>query len=258
MFRRSMRLMLAACWLVGALWADDHFVGEWKLNPSKSKLTDKMKVEKVSDNKYVFNFGGDPETIVLDGTDQPGIAGTTLAVTVVAPDQWKVVRKKDGHMLITANWKLSPNGGTLTDNFNEISPNGSASTVDYVYKRKGEGSGFAGKWVSTSEQLNFSYVLHIKSFDADGLSIDDPSSQLTRNIKFDGKDYPNEGANAAILAASSIRKVDERTLELTDKGANGKVYGVLEMKLSPDFKTLTMTPRAAQGDDTNVFVFERQ
>jgi hypothetical protein len=89
-----------------------------------------MKVESVAGNKYAFDFGsGRPETIAADGTDQPGGGGTTLSVTIEGPDSWKVVRKKDGRILITANWKLSKDGNTLTDDFTSIGANGSSSTV---------------------------------------------------------------------------------------------------------------------------------
>jgi len=261
MLNRTFRLLLVFGLVTGALWAAENpFVGDWKLNPSKSKMTDKMKVERISANKYAFDFGGDgsAETIVIDGTDQPGISGTTLSVTNEGPDAWKVVRKKDGRLLITANWKLSNDGHTLTDNFNAISPNGSASTVDYVYQRKGGESGFAGTWVSTSEAVNFSYVLQIRLYEGDGLSIIDSSSNLTRNMKLDGKDYPNTGENAAIVATSSLRRLDEHTLELSDKGSNGKAYGTRQIKLSSDLKTLTMTMHTTGGDEPNIFVFERQ
>jgi hypothetical protein len=244
----------------GASWAANNpFVGDWKLDPSRSKLTDVMKVDRLSSNKYTFDFGVDsPETIVIDGTDQSGTAGTTLSVSVARPDAWKVVRKKDGRMLLTANWKLSKDGNVLTDTFNAISPNGSTSTVDYVYQRKGEGSGFAGTWVSTSEVVNFVYVLQIRPYEEDGLSIINSSSQLTRNMKQDGKDYPNIGANAAVVAASSVRRLDERTLELTDKKSNGKVYDTQQIKLSSDLKALTMTIHTAGRDEPNILVFERQ
>jgi len=260
MLNPTFQWLLVAGLVTGTLWAaDDPFIGKWKLNPSKSKMTDIMKVESVGANKYTFDFSGDsPETIMLDGTDQPGISGTTLSVSVERPDAWKVVRKKDGRMLITGNWKLSKDGNTLTDNYNEISPNGSVSTVDYVYQRKGGGSGFAGTWVSTSVAVNFVYVLEIRPYQEDGLSIIDSSSQLTKNMKLDGKDYPNVGPNAAIVAASSVRRLDERTLELTDKKSNGKVYDTQQITLSSDLKTLTMTMHAAGRDEPNIFVFERQ
>jgi hypothetical protein len=259
MLKRVFQLLVVVGLVTGTLWAADNpFIGDWKLNPSKSKMRDVMKVESLGGNKYAFDFGGDPETIVIDGTDQPGISGTTLAVSVEGPDAWKVVRKKDGRILITGNWKLSKDGNTLNDNYNETSPDGSVSTVDYVYQRKGGESGFVGTWVSTSVAVNFVYVLQIRPYQEDGLSIIDSSSQLTRNLKLDGKDYPNTGANAAIITASSLRRLDENTLELTDKKSNGKVYSDQQVNLSSDLKTLTMIPRTSGRDEPNILVFERQ
>jgi len=256
MFKRASRLLLVACLSTGATWAADNpLIGDWKLNPSRSKMTDVMKVESLGANKYTFDFGGTGETIVVDGTDQPGVDGTTLSVSPEGTHAWKVVRKKGGAMLITANWKLSEDGNTLTDNFTAVSPDGKRSTVDYVYKRTAGGPGFAGKWVSTSEAVNFAYVLEIRAYGDDGVSIIDSTSQLTRNMKLDGKDYPNQGANATIVATSALRRVDEHTLELTDKGSSGKVYGTRHLELSSDLKTLTMT---SGKSEPNVLVFERQ
>src|SRR2546427_6673889 len=235
MLNRSPRLLLVACLVTSTLWAaNDPFVGDWKLNPSKSKLTDEMKVEKIGANKYAFDLegDGDAETIVIDGTDQPGTGGTTLSVAAQGSDAWRVVRKKEGRMLLTANWKLSKDGNTLTDEFSEIAPNGSASTVNYVYKRTAGGPGFPGTWVSTSEAVNFGFVIQIRQYEEDGLSIINSTSPLTRDMKFDGKDYPNVGPNAAIVAASSVRRLDEHTLELTDKRSNGKVFDTQQIKLS--------------------------
>ena len=244
----------------GVAWAaDSPFVGDWKLDPSRSKLTDVMKVERLSPNKYAFNFGvGSSEAIVIDGTDQPGISGTTLSVSAERPDAWKVIRRKDGRTLLTANWELSKDGNMLTDNFNEIAPDGVSSTVDYVYHRKGRGSGFAGTWVSTSEVVKFSYVLQIRPYEEDGLSIANSSSQLTRKMKLDGKDYPNIGPNAAVLAASSVRRLDEHTLELTDKRTNGNVYDTQRVELSSDRNALTLTIHTVGRDEPNILVFERQ
>jgi hypothetical protein len=239
--------------------ANNPFVGNWKLDPTRSKLTDVMKVQRLDSNKYTFDFGVDsPETIVIDGSDQPGFSGTTLSVSDERPGVWKVVRKKDGRMLITATWKLSKDGNTLTDNFNQISPDGATSTVDYVYQRKGRGSGFAGAWVSTSAVVDFVYVLQIRPYGEDGLSIINSFSHLTKNMKQDGKDYPNMGANAAVVAASSLRRLDEHTLELTDKKSDGKIYDTQQIKLSSDLKALTISIHAAGRDESNVFVFERQ
>jgi len=257
MRKRSLQLLIIFV-LTGAWAADNRFIGDWKLDPSKSKLTDRMKIAAVGENKYAFDFEGDVETIVIDGTDQPGIGGTTLSVTAEGPDAWKVVRKRDGKVVITGNWKLSPDGNTLTDDFTGVGPDGSASNVNYKYQRKEGGPGFAGTWVSASANINFVYVLRFRPYQGDGLSIIDSTSQLTRNMKLDGKDYPNTGQNAAIIAASSLRRLDEHTLELTDKRDNGKILATQKIQLSSDGKTLTMTPRDPGGDESSVLVFERQ
>jgi hypothetical protein len=140
MLKHTFQLLLVARLVTATLWAaTDPFIGDWKLNPSKSKLIDLMKVESLGGNKYVFNFGGGPESIVVNGTDQNGVYGTMLSVTVEGHDTWKVVRKKDGRMLLTATWKLSQDGNTLTDNHTEFGPNGSPSTANYLYKRTAAG-----------------------------------------------------------------------------------------------------------------------
>ena len=256
MLNRIFKLTLVACLGSGTLWAaNDPFVGDWKLNPSRSKLTDVMKVASAGANKYAFNFGGGPETIVVDGTDQPGGFGTTLSVAAEGPDAWKVIRKKDGRMLISATWNLSQDGSTLTDHYTGFNPDGSTSKLDYVYKRKAEGSGFEGEWVSTSETVNAVVVMQIRPYEEDGLSFINPQS--TRNVKLDGKDYPDSGPNAPPGATSSLRRVNERTLEKTYK-VNGKLLNTQQLELSADSNTLTTTTRIEGESETKITVFERQ
>ena len=256
MLKHTFQLLLVACLMAGTSpAATDSFVGDWKLNPSKSKLTDVMKVENLGSGKYAFDFGGGAESIVVNGTDQNGAYGTVLSVTVEGPDTWKVVRKKDGRMLLTARWRLSQDGNTLTDHYTEFAPNGSQSTVKYLYQRTAAGASFAGTWESTIP-ISSAFVLHIQPYEGNGLSFI-RSPQDTRNLKFDGKDYPLEGGGAAQGATSSARRVDERTLEIIDK-LNGKVIRTERRELSPDLKTLTRTVRPVGQREPNIFVFERQ
>ena len=246
MFKRSLQLLLFACLVIAASWAaDDPFVGDWKLNPARSNLSTKMKVESLGANKYAFDLGGNGnvETIVVDGTDQPGQNGTILSVTVEGPNAWKVVRKKGGRILLTANWSLSKDGNTLTDHLTGFDAKGSPEPMNYVFQRKGGGTGFVGTWVSTSETLNFVLVLQVRPYEGNGLSIIDTSTGNARKVKFDGKDY---------------RRVDEHTLDFTDKKANGEIADTQQLQLSSDLKTLIMTTRVNGQSDPQVLVFERQ
>lgn len=270
----SRRIVYALGLLLGvvstAVAADNNagFVGKWKLNPSRSKLIDIMKVESAGGNKYAFDFGsGKPETIVADGSDQPGADGTTFSVKVEAPNKWTVVRKQDGHTVITASWDLSPDGNTLTDHFTAIQPDGNKFSVDYTYKRtsgkRTSGkrtagtAGFAGTWESDSQQINSVIEIQIQPFEGDGLSITNAAAQATRNVKFDGKEYPASGAGMPKGFTASGHRVDTRNLELTDK-VNGEIVDKQQVELSSDLKTLTISVRTPNQSKPNILVFERE
>jgi hypothetical protein len=256
--KRIFEMLPALCLATGMAWAaESPFIGEWKLDSSKSRMPDEMKVQSKGGNKYAFDFGGGAETIVVDGGDQPGYGGTLLSVKAEAPDTWIVERKKDGRSQLKATWKLSKDGSTLTDYYREFESDGSTVSMDYVYQRTGGGSGFAADWQSIKETMNSPFLMQVKEFQGDGLSFITRLDQRTKNLKFDGKDYPDEGPNADRGATSSTRRVDERTLAITDK-ADGKVRDTQEIALSADLKTLTITVHIAGRDKPNVMVFERK
>ncbi len=257
--KRAFQLLLAATLCSCTLRAADNpFEGKWKLNPSKSVLTDQMKVEAAGPNKYVLNFSGDNrETVVADGTDQPCLFGTTCSITVLAPDTWKMSRKTDGHLTISAIWKLSTDGNTLTDDFTGYRADGSTSNLLYVYKRTAGTSGFAGTWESTSEQVSSAYEIEIQGFEGDGLSFLNPSQKMTTNMKFDGKDYPTQGPNMPAGATMSGRRLNDRSVEVSQK-IDGKVLYTQQVEVSSDGKSLTMTIHIPGRNKPDIQVFERE
>jgi hypothetical protein len=252
-------LLAIASMAVGAAWAaENSFIGQWKLNSAMSRMPDEMKVESKGANTYSFDFGGGVgESIVVDGTDQPGRGGTTLSVKADAPDTWIVERKKDGRLLIRATWKLSNDSSTLTDYYRQFESDGSTTSMDYVYQRSGAGSGFAADWQSIKETMNSPFVLEVKEYEGDGLSLNDPVLHETKNAKLDGKDYPVGSANQPSARSVSLQRVDEHTLEMTEK-RSGKVIDTREIKVSPDGKRLTMTIHATGRSNPDVMVFERE
>jgi hypothetical protein len=257
MVKRTFQFVLLACLATTSLWAEvDSFVGDWKLNPSKSTLIDRMKVASLGANKYTFDFGAGPEAVVLDGSDQPGVYGTMLSVTAAAPDNWKVVRKKDGRTQLTAIWKISQDANTLTDNYTEFGPNGEPSTTNYVYKRTAAGKGFAGTWESPTP-IDSAYTLQIRPSGKTGLSLTNSLEKTTRDVQWDGKDYPRVGPDIAEGSTISARWVSERVLEITDR-VKGTITQTERMEFSSDLKTLTRTVHPAGQQEPNIFVFERQ
>lgn len=241
----------------GAPAPNNPFVGEWKLLPSQSRMPDEMKVRRASGDTYAFDFGGGVETIVVDGSVQPGVGGTLLSVRPEAPDTWIVKRKQGNRVLLEARWKLSSDQRTLTDHFREFEADGSTQSVDYVYQRTGRGSGFAADWRSIKETINSPYLLEVKAYRGDGLTIVDPVERRTKNLKLDGKQHPPDPRpNSGRPMSSSLRRVAERALRVTD--TYDRMLTVTEdLALSPDLKILTMTVHITGRELPDVLVFER-
>jgi hypothetical protein len=256
----TLQLLIAICLVTGnSRAADDPFTGKWKLDSSRSQFpADTMKVEPGGANKYTFIFS-EPytETVAVDGTDQPGIPGTTLSVTERGPHVWKVVRKRNGRPIVTAIWTLLDDGGTLHDSFTGYRPDGSPFTVDYLYLRKAGGSGFAGTWQSTSQVFVSPYEIQIQPYHGDGLSVVDPVAGINKDLNLDGKDYPNSGPNATPTMLSSGHRISNRQLELTDK-LKGKVQSTDDFELSPDLQTLTETQHLPDQGKPVILVFKRE
>jgi hypothetical protein len=254
-----MLLCVGAAPLSGA--ADETFVGKWKLNLSKSKLADQMTIAPAGANRYTLTFAGigDTETLVADGTDQAGILGSTISITVEALGNWKIVRKQGDRTLLTANWKLSDDGKTLTDTFLGNQPDGSTSRIDLVYKRaegSASNSGIPGTWETTQEKADSAYEMEIRAYEGDGLSFSISGGGPASYVKFDGKEYPPAGGDPTGVPATSARRLGDRSIELTKK-LKGKIVEIREITISPDLKALTMTRHLVDQRIPNILVFDR-
>jgi len=225
--KRALLMLFVAISLAPASRAaDSPFVGKWKLNPDKSKLADQMTIASAGEKKVTLTFAGagETETLVADGTDQPGVSGTTASITMVGPGDWKFVRKRNGQVVITALWKLSADGKSLTDTFVSYQPDGSTSRIDLVYQRAAGSestSGIPGTWETTDEKVDSVYEVELHPYEGNGLSLM-VSGSPAAELRLDGKEYPSTGPSAAPGATTLSRRIDARTIELTSK-LKGKI-----------------------------------
>jgi hypothetical protein len=263
MIRATVRLLCFAC-LTAVTYgaANEPLVGKWKLNISKSKLADQMTIAPAGANRYTLTFAGagETETLVADGTDQPGIQGSTISITVEGPRNWKIVRKSGGRTMLTAMWKLSEDGKSLTDTFISNQPDGSTSRIELAYKRADESassSGIPGTWETTEEKPESAYEIEIRPYEGDGLSFINPGGAPPTNVKFDGKDYPSSGSGPAAGSATSARRLGDHSIELTKK-LKGRIVGTREITVSPDRKTLTITMHILDQRLPSILVFDRE
>lgn len=259
MFVRSIQSVVLGCLFVAGLRAaDDPFVGKWKLNQEKSKMTgEQMKIDDLGGNKYKFTFGETSDTVIADGTDQPVHYGQTMSLSKEGPNSWKMVNKKDGKVVSSMTAILSADENTQTVKGTNTKPDGTSSDFENVVKRVGSGSGFAGTWESTDVKFSSPDVWQIESYDGNGLILNTPAYQDTLSMKFDGKDYTEKGPRVAPGSTSSGKRVDAHTLEVTDK-IMGKVMDHTTFQVSPDGNTLTLTIRETGQPNALTIVYDKQ
>ena len=242
MLRRICYSMMLACLIASTLWAsDDPFCGKWKLNQAKSKISgEQMKIKDLGGNKYSITFGNVTDTILADGSDQPVHFGRTTSIEPQGADTWKMVIKKDGKVVSSMTHTLSADGKTQTIKGTDMKPDGSTSDFSVDLKRVGSGSGWAGTWESTDVKITSPSEWEISPYESDGLTFNSPAYQDTLSMKFDGKDYEEKGPTVAPGSTSSGKRVNARTLDVTDK-VKGQVMDRTMYEVSPDGKTLTLT-----------------
>src|SRR4051794_21414968 len=219
MITRIRSAFALACLISGiSLAADDPFCGKWKLNFAKSKLSgQQMKIEDVGDNKLRFSQGTMSDTIVVDGTDQPLERGGTMALTKMGPNAMRMVIKVDGKIASSMIHSLSDDGQIQTVEGTSTRPDGSTSDFKVVTKRVGGGEGWPGTWESTKLQISSPDEWEISPYGHDGLTFYTPASKDTLSMNFDGKDYTETGPRVPPGSTSSGKRVDQRTLEITQK-----------------------------------------
>src|ERR1700751_2264338 len=256
--KRFYSSLALACLLAGTLWAtDDPFCGKWKLNMEKSQFAgEQIKIQDLGGNKYKWMVGDRSDTITFDGTDQPVHFGRTLSMTPDGTDNWTMVIKKDGRVLSSMTHTLSDGGKKQTIKGTESKPDGTTSDFDAAWKKVSGGSGLAGTWEETDVKFTSPDDWEIKPAQGGGLAFNTAAYPDPLSMKIDGKDYEEKGPNVAPGSASSGKRVDAHTLEVTDK-VKGEVMDHTKFQVSQDGKTLMLTIRETGQPNALTIVYDK-
>lgn len=238
-----------------ALYADDPFVGKWKVDPSRSDIAGSVdSVTAVGPNTWKFAFGNFSWTVKADGSQQPTPFGTT-AMKVVSPTTWQFTNTTNGKPSGAETWVLASDGKSMTRTFTSPGKNGEPISGEVQLKRISGTSGFEGTWESTAVEMTFTEVDLSPNGD-DGISLLLPEDGTKYSLKFDGKEYPEEGPRIPPGLTVSARRTGERTVAVTTR-LNGKILETEEWEVSPDGKTYTYTEHDVGADKPVVIILHR-
>ncbi|EIL93084.1 hypothetical protein UU9_00010 [Rhodanobacter fulvus Jip2] len=221
------------------LMAASAFDGTWKIDVSKVHGSGAAEVITLKDGMYTCNCAP-PIRVTSDGTDQP-ISGRrdmdTMAVKIVDDHTVEQTAKKDGKVVYTRTYTVSPDGKTAA--FVAESDRGKHATFHGTLTRVGSGApgsnALAGSWqIAGYQSVSESKLTSTYKVDGDTVSMSDGEGE-SYTAKLGGNPVEIKGDPDHHTIAV---KMVGNTLQETDY-THGKVNSISKMTVSSDGKQMT-------------------
>jgi hypothetical protein len=236
-------------------FGDSPFNGTWKADLDKNKSTPKAEVFELLDGVYECRSCSPPERIRADGKDYP-IAGSpiydTLSVTVIDGHAVSEVLKKAGKIIAEVRSTVSADGLTQVVDQKVSLPGAEPMEVKDTLVQVAPGSpgahAISGTWQKTKTEGSDS--VDLTTFKISQNRIDRTDSQgSSYSARLDGSEAFYKGH--PLIATVSVRLIDGRTLEQTDK-KDGRIVMIERWRIDADGTTMH-----ARFDNTKGSVFEQ-
>lgn len=232
--------------------------GTWKLNVSKSEAYGRYSTIAIAPNGVVtltneafsFNFRCNNEEF------QNGAARST-ACTALNARQWKLTNRTNGKDTGTAIWDISPDSRTLTIRPNTFQGDGTQSSSELIYARRGGTKGFAGRWQQITPLRSRPNVLDV-ALNGQRLHLAYPEIGQYSDSPLDGSIVPVHGPLVQPGASISVRAISPREF-YTEQIVSGRVIRKGSMDIGEDGRTLlaeSWTP--ANPDEKDRLVYDKQ
>jgi len=222
--------------------AQTAFDGTWKIDMNKVEFSKKPDVYLLQNDMYECKTCVPPIKIKADGQDQAVMGHPyfdTMAIKVISDHAIEETDKKNGKTVATSKATVSPDGDTITFEFNDSSNTNAAPVTgkgEATRVAKGpEGSNaISGSWRTAKfETLSENAITWTYKVSGDELTMTNPTGQ-SYTARLDGTVAPYKGDPGT--DGVSVRMSGKDTLEETDKRGD-KVINVWKMTLGPDGKT---------------------
>jgi hypothetical protein len=239
-----------------SLYAQNPFVGKWKIDEASSHIAGTSdSVTATGPNAWKFQYGAFSWTVKADGTDQPTAFGNTASLKVVNPSTWEFINKSNGITISTETWALAADGKSMTRTFTSKDEGGKPTSGVSTMKRTAGTSGFEGTWESTKVELPFTEI-DIAANGDDGVTLHVPADGTHYSLKFDGKEYPEEGPRLPSGMTVSGVKTGALSVKIHTK-QNGNTFDTEDWEISADGLTFTYKEQDEGVDKPVVVVLRR-
>lgn len=243
--------------------AQSPFDGTWVAKLDSVQLPKTPEIYLLRNGTYECESCVPKIKVKADGKDYH-VAGSpyfsTAAVQVIDSKDVQITEKKSEKVVYEETDSVSPDGNTLTQKIVDTSaPNGEPVTGEETFQRIGQGPAGAdpisGSWQATAvKSISENGVTVTYESTADGLKASTPSGE-GYFAKFDGKEYPVQGAPAHNMVC--LKRVNKNTIVETDK-LGGRVHYMVRMTVLPDGKTMRVTETDMERGTTTVYLMAKK
>lgn len=255
--------MFLICCSFPAALLQAQFAGTWKLDVSTAQFPQQLFKWELSGGTYRCLHSDPPFSVPADGAEhlvKGHPAYDSVGVRVIDDRTVEVFRKKTGKLYLDENFKVAPDGMTMTDSFalyNDSSEKPALATA--LLRRVGNAiSGphpMSGSWIQEGARDVSENALLATIVDTpDGGIKMSAATGEHYQAKFDGKEYPYQGDPDVDTVV--LRRPEARVIEETLK-RQGKIQRVTVMTFSEDGNTMTMDIRDYRGRQSK-FIWKKQ
>ena len=235
------------------------FLGNWKINPAKSDLTEtRLTFTPKPSGEITVAMQGMSYDFRIDGKPYPSPMSSTATWTATGPRSWRTLYRINNVDNSIDTFTLSDDGKTLTMKTDLLVPAKAEQTITFT--RVGTGDGLIGTWQGKAVQIE-SGRLQLSPASGGKVQLRLMPSDFTALLTTDGVEAPVTGPAAAIPPGMgmALKVTGPRTFDWAwlDKGKQMLVY---HATMSADGRTLTLESvnGPPESKDRTRLVFERE
>jgi hypothetical protein len=241
--------------------AQSPFDGTWRILVDQSRFSPKPMITFLSEGWFHCKSCNPQLDVKADGTDQTviGQAYDTISVREIDSKTIRLLIKKAGNVLIEETQSVSSDGNTLTVTTLEHPANGgppvkAETTAIRVGAVPAAINKTSGKWRLMRLTQSENGLLTTYKTNGDEFIMSSPMGE-SYTAKFNGRDYPVNGANGHNLV--TLKRIDKNTIEELDK-RDGIVVNLARMTVSADGRKMTIVDTNTMTDRTTTYIAIKQ
>jgi len=249
---------VAAFAALPAFAAENPWVGNWKLDMSKSHFTgDTFTYSRAANGMMHFSDGSiESYDFKVDGKPYHSWGNRTATWTADGDNAWSQVVEADGKTLATIHRSLSADGKTLSNTYTGTKPDGTSFNDTATYVRVSGTKGLEGKWRSTKVSISAPDNFVISEPSPGTMRWELPSEKASVEGKADGSDLTINGPTLPPGMTIAFKPEGRHKFSYVQK-LNGKVQGYGTQTLAADGKSYTdvsWSPGKASEKQTAFYV----